>query len=81
MLKPEQVPDEVVEAAAKELAYTNGWRNQQGIDVCKPVVLEIIAAAITAWPGAAVCHYTIGDDEGYEMVLPLPFPQETRDDQ
>ena len=52
MLKAEHIPTEVVEAAAKELAYTNGWRNQQGIDVCKPVARDILAAALSAWPGA-----------------------------
>lgn len=36
-------------------------------------------AMVEAWEGAAVCHYTIADNEGYEMVLPLPFPQEKPD--
>ncbi len=68
MLKPDQIPDEAVEAAAKELAYTNGWRNQQGVEVCKPVVKDIIAAAINAWPGVSRLHR---DCDKPHVTLPL----------
>ena len=68
MIKPEQIPDAVIDAAVE-------MRDRGGS------MSDIIRTALNAWPGAAVCHYTIGDDEGYEMVLPLPFPQETRDDE
>lgn len=72
MINPEQVPDEVVAAAREawlrsDVSAKEDWRAS-------------IAAALNAWPGAAVCHYTIGDNEGYEMVLPLPFPQEGGDE-
>lgn len=67
MIKPEQVPDAVVEALLDTSNVAKPWK-------------DAIAAAINAWPGAAVCHYTIADDEGYEMVLPLPFPQENTND-
>lgn len=67
MLKPDQIPDEVIEAAV-------AMRDRGGS------MSDIIRTAINAWPGGAVCHYTIGDDEGYEMVLPIPFPQEPSDE-
>lgn len=65
MIKPEQVPEEVVDA------FRDAWTQKLN-------ARKAIAAALSVWPGAAVCHYTIGDDEGYEMVLPLPFPLEER---
>lgn len=75
MIRPDQIPDAVVEAAAKELAHTNGWRNQQGIEVCKPVALELIAAALNAWPGleyrADVAFPAFGHGPK-GIVLPLP---------
>lgn len=87
MIKPEQVPDEVVEAAAKELAHTNGWRNQQGVEVCKPVVIDIIAAALNAWPGIKLenlCGWVMdGPDLPYveeTASIILPLPQEGGDE-
>jgi hypothetical protein len=75
MIKPDMIPDEVVEAAAKHISeadmedYPNYWKKQ---------LRASIAAALNAWPFGAVCHYTIKDTEGWELVLPLP--QEARDE-
>ncbi|MEN6302275.1 MAG: hypothetical protein ABFD96_06080 [Armatimonadia bacterium] len=70
-----QIPDEVVEAAAKELAHTNGWRNQQGIYVCEPVARDIIVAALSAWPGASRKqsneHVALFNPDP-ALILPLP---------
>lgn len=33
---------------------------------------DIIRTAINAWPFGAVCHYTIENTEGWELILPLP---------
>jgi hypothetical protein len=73
MIRADMIPDEVVEAAAKELAYTNGWRNQQGIEVCKPVVKDIIAAALSAWPDVGLSQF-------HEHAIILPLPQEKSDE-
>ena len=77
MLKPEQVPDEVARIA-DEAYYDTAGDNPTMSD--EDVMKRAISAALNAWTGAAVCHYTIGDDEGYEMILPLPFPQEGGDE-
>ena len=102
MIRADQIPPEVVEAAARAAMKDNscGYTvNGQHVLCCDPVceglvdcygypllnpacscrsmALASIAAALSAWPGAAVCHYTIANTEGWEMVLPLPeAPQE-----
>jgi hypothetical protein len=83
VITAEQIPDEVVEAAAKELAYTNGWRNEQGIAACEPVARDIIAAALNAWPGVCVrTQFRPDPNQGWkhlktEPMLSLPL-QETQ---
>jgi hypothetical protein len=77
------IPDEVVEAAARA-GYEN-WRSAgreaaPAFDELAPMIQDeerrtahaAIFAALNAWPHGAVCHYTIADSEGWEMVLPLP---------
>ena len=76
MLKPEQVPSEAI----REVMHKFLWHMNEEETPVGEAWSIVIAAALNAWPGAAVCHYTIGDDEGCEMVLPLPFPQEGNDD-
>lgn len=86
MLKPEQIPDEVVEASAIVLMGQLMVRREDALHVWagmhEPVKEQFrrearaaFVAGLKAWPGGAVCHYTIGDDEGYEMVLPLPHQE------
>lgn len=71
MIKPEQIPDEVVEAAAKHISeadmedYPNYWKKQ---------LRASIAAAINAWPGVGI--ETVFVEEDY---LILPVPNEPRD--
>ena len=72
MITPDMIPDEVVEALHTSLA------DDAGVLVPKGDCVAAIAAALNAWPGAAVCHYTIKDTEGWELVLPLP--QEVSDE-
>lgn len=76
------IPPEVVEAAARvlhanaEVFHDVLWDDLGDYDreAYREEARAAILAALKAWPGSAVCHYTI-DDEGYEMVLPIPFPQ------
>ena len=70
MIKPELVPDEVIKQFST-------WQFPK---CSENLMRRMLADALNVWPGAAVCHYTIGDNEGYEMVLPLPFPQERGDE-
>lgn len=72
------IPPEAVEAAAKAIGEETYVGNKQTL---RDAATAAIHAALAAWPGAAICHYTIADNEGYEMVLPIPFPQENPDDQ
>lgn len=66
MLKREQIPPAVLEAAEK--AHAHAWVHNDGDWWLE----DTIAAAINAWPFGAVCHYTIKNTEGWELVLPLP---------
>ena len=67
MLKPEQIPDEVVEAARYAFHNATG-----------PTVADdwhvAIAAALNAWPGG-VCRPTFGPSR-----IILPLPQEPREE-
>lgn len=65
VIAPKLIPDEVVEALIRNRFCTT-----------EKAARAACAAMLNAWPGGAVCHYTIADTEGYEMVLPLPLPQE-----
>ncbi len=69
MIKDEQIPDEVVEAAAKSISEFS-----EPIDKWRYHISEAraaIAAAINAWPGA--WHVDAAD---FEEKLILPLPQE-----
>ena len=68
MIRPEQIP---LEAKLRLRAILHDGETDEA---------KAIAATINAWPSGAVCHYRMGDSEGLEMVLPLPFPQEKQDD-
>lgn len=64
MIKPEQIPDEVVTVAAERLQDVRG------------AVREAIAAAINAWPGVSI----FGDVSGWDVHIELPLTQEKNDD-
>jgi hypothetical protein len=65
MIKPEQIPDEVVEAAAKSISEfsepIDKWRYHI------PEARDAIAAAINAWPGME-CRPTFTPSR---IILPL----------
>lgn len=72
MIKPEQIPDEVANAAADCYWSENNkyWQ-------------DIVAAAINAWPRMEVIQ--VYDDPEWEgepdrTVIELPMPQEKNDD-
>ena len=70
------IPPEAVEAAARELADTNGWRNEKGIYACRPVAEAILRAGIAAWPGSEPLRRKNGQGKG----VFLPFPKEGTSD-
>jgi hypothetical protein len=70
MIKPEQIPDEVVEAAAKVIAEANGWREKNSVSICKPVAAEVLAAALNAWEGAEVMTYWSRPERWVKLPLP-----------
>ena len=56
MLKPKQIPDEVVEAALKK----------------RGLMREAIADALNAWPGMHLGHQCVGCGGDPQIILPLP---------
>ena len=68
MIRPDQIPDEAVEAAAKVIAATtepiNKWRYHM------PEARAAICAAVKAWPGGTHRRH---DNQEW---LDLPLPQE-----
>jgi hypothetical protein len=91
MVKQEQIPDEVVEAAAR--AAHDVWRRQASVgddiaeyapwhemsadlqDEYLDQARAAIAAALSAWAGAEVVKWYHAD-----QTLILPLPQEARDE-
>lgn len=76
MLKPEQIPDEVVANAAIARWGINEPTKWE-MDTCR----IIIAAAINAWPGMHVHEWHrpwLGGMSGTDIILPLP-EKETSD--
>lgn len=71
LIKPDMIPDEVVEAACR--AYTSIM-----LEVApESAISEAIATAINAWPRAMVISYAhLGECDW----LRLPLPQEPRDE-
>ena len=70
MIKPEQIPDEVVNAASKAYElYIYDSVSDEGMRLA-------IAAALNAWPGMKACEE---DDLGPACLI-LPLPQEKNDE-
>jgi len=87
MLKPEQIPDEVVEAAARALADDAklNWDDvPYAHNVMRGEAGAAIAAALNAWPGASMKTTFWPNDEGVWIVPRhgwlLPLSTEARDD-
>jgi hypothetical protein len=77
LIKPDQIPDEVVEAAARAYAILN-----EGHDEWWHLRAEraraAIAAAINAWPG--MVQYPLHDIDCTPPKIILPLPKEPRDE-
>lgn len=66
MIKPDQIPDEVVEAAADEVQDWTGVSRDSATHIARAV----IAAAVNAWPGGwdeRLPHHV-----GNYFILPIP---------
>ena len=72
MIDPKQIPDEVVEVAARSM----GWTSAIVLPQDRLRFKGHIAAALNAWPGVYPVNY--GGDEPPFLVLPLP--QEARNE-
>jgi hypothetical protein len=76
MLKHEQIPDEVIEAAKEAYRHTDEKTMSDWL-------AEIIAAGLAAWPGMEPHKVlTVRDNgEGYDLKqigIILPLPQEVK---
>ena len=65
MIRPDQIPDEVVEAANRAFEDTMGTEFHLSW-------ARSIAAALSAWPGAQESGMTMGPYKSHIYVLPLP---------
>jgi hypothetical protein len=84
MINPSQIPDEVVEAAARAIADTDcpaslflTCESHHGGCMCRDQARAVLAAGLAAWPGAYAANQVQAERP---PVLCLPFPQEARDD-
>lgn len=68
MIRPEQIPDEVVEA------FQRAWANKDTLST-----KECLAAALSAWPGAMTEWNTRARGKAEELILPLPSDAEGPD--
>jgi hypothetical protein len=69
MIKPDMIPNEVVEAAAKAM-----WRTDDPTAWEKMMAATAIFAALDAWPEGFT------DTLEVRQTIILPLPQEARDD-
>jgi len=67
MIRPEQIPDEVVEAAVSAYNYASS----DCYTTEEQDMLAAIAAALAAWPGSEISWIT-GESEAGDLILPLP---------
>ena len=93
MIRASQIPDDVVEAAAK--AIYEAWCAFHGVtktsmpwdevwgeerQACLAEARASIAAALSAWPGAGRFEDVTGWDVHIELPLLIPLPQDASDD-
>jgi hypothetical protein len=77
MIKSEQIPDEVVEAAIEEMDRLL----EQGVFETRFLAPAAITAVLKAWPGALVSTIEETTVIGRPREgITLPLPQETSDD-
>lgn len=74
MINPAQIPDEVVEAAARAIGEETYVGNKQTL---RDAGRAAIAAALNAWPGMTLHQQDINAEYSYFV---LPLPQEARDE-
>ena len=72
MIKPDQIPDEVVEALHTSLA------DDAGVLVPKSDCVTAIAAALSAWPGVTTTSWF--ENGIRKAVLNIALPQEVSDE-
>jgi len=70
VIRPEQIPDEAVEAAARDMALTE-WGDTEMWDVFTKRAESAIAAALNAWPGWEGSWMGDGDTLYRTIILPL----------
>lgn len=75
MIRANQIPDEVVEAA--RAAYRDGFEQ---LDSHEEIMRASIAAALSAWPGVVLYPPDVLDDTINPTRIILPLPQEARDE-
>lgn len=73
MIRPEQIPDAVVDAAAIDAAIIMGSTFEQLHDddkaYCRSIARAAIVAAINAWPAIKICYFL---PQGRTIMLPFP---------
>jgi len=76
MIKPEQIPEEVLRALCASMGCE--WAMQDKED--QIIIRRHIAAALAAWPGAELDPYPQGTGKRalVKWYLDLPLPQEAR---
>lgn len=82
MIDPAQIPDKVVEAAAKAMIQPSpslNWDNMPGFhSIWLEEARAAIAAGLAAWPGAVPHGYYTANGPRDGLILPLTT--EARDD-
>jgi hypothetical protein len=73
MINPAQIPDEVVEAAARAICELTG--NHPRWMYWKPEALAAIAAALNTWPGMTHMEPDLANG-----IIILPLPQQDSDE-
>jgi hypothetical protein len=73
MIRPDQIPDEVVEAVEKVLSrYLVGGYT---LDHKESIAGIITAAALNTWPGGRLDYWSV-----YDGALLLPLPKDAADE-
>jgi len=84
MIRPDQIPDEVVEAAARALSeaelWPGVWSRLDSVvqDAFTAQARAAIASALNAWPGWEGSW--TGDGDTLRRTIILPLPQEKQND-
>ena len=80
MIDANQIPDEVVEAAARKFAFYAGYTwGSKGLDhdAIRGEAAMVILSALNAWPGMGVRPHTVTT---FASCIILPLPQDASDE-